>query len=220
MPADATLSDALRALPVFPADLPTFDPDAAPDDPVDLFRSWLDDAISRDVPTPHAMTLSTVDPAGRPAARVLILKNVDAAGWQFASHADSPKGRHIAATEHVALTFYWPLVGRQIRIQGRAKPADAATSARDFLGRPADSRAATLVGNQSEPLSDQAEYDQAFTAAKEQVAAYSDLVAPSWTVYTVRPESVEFWQASHERAHTRLYYAANGDGWDKQRRWP
>ncbi|HSI91850.1 MAG TPA: pyridoxal 5'-phosphate synthase [Jiangellaceae bacterium] len=220
MPADATLAEALRTLPVFPADLPAFDPDTAPDDPVGLFRAWLDDAIRRDVPTPHAMTLSTVDPAGKPAARVLILKDVDAAGWRFATHANSPKGRHIAGNGHVALTFFWPQVGRQVRIQGRATPENAATSARDFLARPVDSRTASLVGRQSEPLSGPAEYERAFAAARERVTADPDLVAPSWTVYAVRPESVEFWQASHDRAHIRLHYAATANGWETQRRWP
>jgi pyridoxamine 5'-phosphate oxidase len=220
VPAEPTLPEALRALPVFPAELPDFDASAAPADPVDLFRDWLGDAVDRGVPAPHAMTLSTVDDGGRPAARVLILKNVDASGWHFATHADSPKGRHIAGTAHVALTFFWPQVGRQVRVTGAAIALDDAASARDFLARPEDSRAATLVGRQSEPLDQPTEYDRAYTAAQERIAADPGLVAPSWTVYAVRPRSVEFWQASSGRAHTRLRYESSAGGWRRQRLWP
>jgi pyridoxamine 5'-phosphate oxidase len=83
----------LRGLPVFAGELPGFDPCAAPDEPVALFTDWLTAAVDAGVREPHAMTLSTVGADGVPSARVLIVKNVDEHGWQFAVHATSPKGQ-------------------------------------------------------------------------------------------------------------------------------
>jgi len=72
----------LRGIEVFAGELARFDSEAAPEDPVELFLDWLREAIATGTPDPHSMTLSTVDEDGRPDARVLILKNVDAHGWQ------------------------------------------------------------------------------------------------------------------------------------------
>lgn len=217
---DDDLRPLLRTLPVFPDDLPDFDTDAAPDEPVALFHEWLRHAADEGTPAAHAATLSTIEPDGGPAARVLILKNVDLDGWSFATHADSPKGRHLAADDRTALTFFWPQVGRQVRIRGRARPADRATSASDFLARPADSRAATLVGRQSQPLDRPSDHAGAIADARARLASDPDVIAESWTVYVVRADSVEFWQAAHDRAHVRLQYERTNGGWTRTRLWP
>jgi pyridoxamine 5'-phosphate oxidase len=113
----------LRGLEVFAGPLADFDPAGAPAEPVELFLGWLTEAVEAGVPDAHAMTLSTVGEDGGPDARVLILKNVDADGWQFAVHAGSPKGRQLADLPRAALTFYWPLQGRQVRVRGTVEPA-------------------------------------------------------------------------------------------------
>jgi pyridoxamine 5'-phosphate oxidase len=210
----------LRGLSVFPADLPEFDPGSTPDEPVALFLEWLRHAIEHGVPAPHAMTLSTVDASGRASARVLILKDVADDAWHFAAKSDSPKGRDIAGNPHVALTFYWPGIGRQIRVQGRAAALDAAEGRRDFLARPQGSRVSALVGRQSEPLRTAEDYHQALAVARERIAADPEAVAPTWTVYAVHASAVEFWQASHERSHVRVRYERGEQVWRKERLWP
>lgn len=107
------LRQLLRGLTVFGGELPTFDPVATPDDPVELFTAWLLGAIRAQVPEPHAMTLATADADGNPSARTLILKDVDAAGWRFAAHDDSTKGRELSARPYAALTFYWQPLARR-----------------------------------------------------------------------------------------------------------
>ncbi|WP_216843722.1 pyridoxine/pyridoxamine 5'-phosphate oxidase [Phytoactinopolyspora alkaliphila] len=206
-------------MPVFPATLPTFEPDEVQAEPQELFLDWLDEAVEGGVPAPHVMTLSTVDD-GRAAARVLILKDVTDQGWQFASRSDSPKGHQIAEHAHVALTFFWQQLGRQIRISGQAASLGEAAGARDFLARPEASRASGLVGRQSLPMHSMDEYREAYAAARERIAADPGIVAPTWTVYMVRPDTVEFWQASHERAHIRLRYERGTSGWRTERLWP
>ncbi|MFG2569123.1 pyridoxamine 5'-phosphate oxidase family protein [Streptomyces sp. NPDC048567] len=117
-----TVREWLRSIEVFAGPLPDFDPAVAPAEPVDLFLAWLRAALAAGVPDAHAMTLSTVGEDGHPDARVLILKNVDGDGWQFAVHAGSPKGRQLAERPSAALTFYWPQQGRQVRVRGAVEP--------------------------------------------------------------------------------------------------
>ena len=119
-----TVRDLLRGLPVFDRPLPAFDTESVPGEPSALFLSWLHEAIDAGVSEPHAMTLSTVDADGRPDARVLILKDVDADGWQFATAATSAKGAQLAASTHAALSFHWREQGRQVRVRGAVTAAE------------------------------------------------------------------------------------------------
>ncbi|MFE4213626.1 pyridoxal 5'-phosphate synthase [Streptomyces sp. NPDC056844] len=212
----------MRGLEVFAGPLPPFDPDTAPDGPVDLFLSWLTEAVEARLPDPHAMTLSTVDEDGDPWARVLILKNVDADGWQFAAHADSPKGRQLAARPGAALTFYWPALGRQVRVRGPVVAEPAERGAADFLARSASARAEALVGRQSRHLADPSERERRVGESLSRVSADPALVAEAWTLYTLVPVTVEFWQADADRVHTRLRYerTAEDTRWERHRLWP
>jgi pyridoxamine 5'-phosphate oxidase len=216
-----SMRELFRGLEVFPAELPEFDTNSAPDDPVTLFVMWLKDAIKDGILGPHIMTVATADSAGRVSSRALICKDVDQAGrWYFASSAGSSKGRELAANPRAALSFYWPQQGRQIRIRGAAAPAGSQASAADFLARSPASRAEALIGRQSEPLEDPAELEEALRRAHGEIAADPELVAPAWTLYAVAAEEVEFWQADHERRHIRLQYRRTADAWTRRLLWP
>ncbi len=215
------VGELLRAIPGFAGDLPGFDPGAAPADPVPLFVQWLATAIGGQVPEPHAMTLSTADQQGRPSSRVLICRDVDAAGtWYFASNAASRKGRELEANPRAALAFHWPQQGRQIRLRGGVSPAGAERSAADFLARSPQARAESLAGRQSEVLADPAEAEVAFQEARARIAATPGLVAPDWTLYALSAGEAEFWQADAQRRHTRLRYERAGRAWTRVRLWP
>lgn len=212
--------DLLRSTAVFPDTMPPFDPGAAPDSPVRLFLDWLQEAVESKVHAPHAVNLSTVDEDGAPDARVVILKDVDDSGWAVASSADSPKGRQLAANPRAALTFFWPESGRQIRVRGAVVVADPAENDQDFQRRHPSARALVLGGRQSEVLGDPGKVEAAVQAKLEQLEAQPGLGSDTWTVYTVVPESVEFWQADPERRHLRLRYTRAGEGWRTDRLWP
>ncbi|MCX4658330.1 pyridoxine/pyridoxamine 5'-phosphate oxidase [Streptomyces uncialis] len=214
------LRELLRGLEVFAGELPGFDPAAAPDTPVELFTEWLRHALRSGVREPHAMTLSTADHQGDPVARTLILKGVDRDGWRFAADRTSPKGRQLAARPYAALTFYWPPLARQVRVRGPVVAEDAGRSAADFLARGAGARAEALLGRQSEPLTDLGERDRAVAASLARLDREPGLVPSGWTLHTVRPESVEFWQGDKERRHTRLRYTPGAAGWHRELLWP
>lgn len=213
------LRTRLRGVPTLTGTPPTWDPTQTPANPHPLFVDWLLTAIDAQVPEPCATTLSTVRADGRPNGRVLILKNVTDDGWQFASSSTSRKGEELATSPYAALTFYWIPLGRQVRVLGRVEPAEPDESAQDFLLRPPAARAEALVGLQSAVLEDPADIDAAAKEQTDRIAIDPELVAPNWTLYTLRAEEVEFWQADPDRRHTRLRYRLT-DHWTKELLWP
>lgn len=126
----------LRALPDFPDDLPAFDPSSAPADPAELFRSWLDEALTAGVRQPHAFSLATSNAAGNLSSRMLILKGLDDDGWHFATSRTSRKGRELSENPRAAMNFYWSELGRQIRVAGPVVRLSESASARDWEERP------------------------------------------------------------------------------------
>ncbi|MFD4868235.1 pyridoxal 5'-phosphate synthase [Streptomyces sp. NPDC058412] len=216
---DAGVRQWLRGIEVFARPLPGFAPERAPAEPVALFLDWLAEAVAAGVPDPHAMTLSTVDASGDPDARVLLLKGVDGAGWQFAGHAFSPKGGQLACHPRAALTFYWPEHGRQVRVRGTVTAGSAQDSAADFLGRSATARAEALLGRQSQYLTDPAEQERALAKSLAMIEREPSLVDTAWTLYTLDPTEVEFWQAAESRVHTRLRYERCRGGWERFPLW-
>jgi pyridoxamine 5'-phosphate oxidase len=156
-----------------------------------------------------------------PDARVLILKDVDAAGWHFAINTASRKGADLAAHPVAALTFYWSPVVRQVRVRGVVVEDPAAVSRADFLARPAGSRAMALTRRQSQPLVEAAELDRALEKAHHDLDLDPELVPDEWVSYAVQPHSVEFWQGDPGRRHQRLRYErTDRAGWSRTALWP
>ena len=216
----STIRDFLRSIKVFEGELPGFDPATAPERPELCFVEWLTEAVDAGVREPHAMTLSTLGTDGIPSGRVLILKNVDADGWQFAVHGSSPKGQDLIEHPSAALTFYWSQQARQVRVRGRVVAEPAERSAADFLARPPGSRAEALIGRQSQPLADRHELELMTKQNRDRIEDEPDLVAPEWTLYTLHADQVEFWQGDQERKHTRLRYVRQDGAWTHQLLWP
>lgn len=201
-------------------ELPSFDPATASASPLPLFTAWFAEAVAAGQPEPHTMSLATTDEDGRPDVRIVMLHGADADGWSFASHATSRKGRQLAARPEAALAFYWPALGRQVRLRGPVTSAPSAESQADLHARSTGALAAALTGSQSEPLGSLEELRQTSEAAWE--AARSDPTAPSatWTLYRLRPREAEFFQGDADRRHVRLLYQGGADGWTRQLLWP
>ncbi|GAA1825849.1 pyridoxine/pyridoxamine 5'-phosphate oxidase [Agromyces salentinus] len=215
-----TLRDRLRSTPSIVGRPPHFDPSNAPDEPRALFVDWLEVALAAEVAEPHALTLSNVDPDGRPDARILVLKDVTADGsFEIATGDESAKGRQLGADPHVALTFYWTPLARSVRVRGLAERATPAESASDFRARNAAAKAIALAGRQSAPLLDLEERDRIVAERLARLESEPDLVSPEWTVWRVRPASIEFWQGDPGRNHLRLRYERTEHGWDRLQLW-
>lgn len=219
---EQSMKDILRQIPSLRGPLPVNNFTTLPERPHEAFKIWLEDALNAEVREPHAMTLSTVDENGWPDARVLILKNVDERGWHFSMKASSPKGRQIEKNHHVALTFYWPALGRQVRMRGPALALPTEECALDFMSRPIGSRKAAMASLQSEVLSDAEDLNDRLAEAQAFLTDHPDHVESGWLVYAVDPFVVEFWQGAIDRNHKRLQYTLSGDGksWLSARLWP
>jgi pyridoxamine 5'-phosphate oxidase len=214
------IRERLRELRVFDDERPSFDTEAAPGDPVDLFHEWLLEAIDAGVQAPHAMTLATVDERGRPSTRVLLLKGLDGGHLQFATSRASRKAREIAATSWGAATFYWREQSRQVRLRGRVLYGGREAAERDFRARPLDARIESMGGRQSEPLAEPGDLALAAEEARRALEADPELVPDDWAVFHLVPDEVEFWQGDPRRRHVRLRYVLSDGAWWREALWP
>ena len=215
------LRKRLRRIPALAGPLPTFDPADVPDEPVELFLRWFEEALAAGVPEPHAVTIATVDAAGAPSARVVVLKDVRDGRLEFATDTRSDKVADLQGRPAVSASFYWQPQGRQVRLTGTAALADADTSAADFLARSPGSRAAALATRPGEPLPDVATLHEAMDRARELVDREPGTVLPEWAVVAIEPTAAEFWQGDPGRAHVRLRYRRDAGGtWTHELVWP
>ncbi|MET8832199.1 pyridoxal 5'-phosphate synthase [Streptomyces sp. NPDC004610] len=203
--------------------LPPFTPDTAPATPLPLFTAWLAEAVAAGQPEPHTLSLATADTDGHPDVRTVMLHGADADGWSFATHATSRKGRQLAATPYAALGFYWSALGRQVRVRGSVERAPAEQSQADLHARSTGALAAALTGGQSEVLGSLEELARRSAESWERARTTPDAPAPSWTLYRLRPDEVEFFQGDADRRHVRLRYRRErdeGEGWSRELLWP
>ncbi|MGB9996747.1 pyridoxine/pyridoxamine 5'-phosphate oxidase [Streptomyces pseudogriseolus] len=217
------LHELLRSLRVWdPAvtELRPFDTERAPAEPLPLFARWLAEAAAAGQPEPHTMSLATADADGLPDVRIVMLHGADERGWSFATHAHSRKGGHLAARPYAALAFYWPVLGRQVRVRGRVTAAPPEEARTDLHARSTGALAAALTGRQSAVLPSPQELTRASEAAWAQARRAPDTPAPSWTLYHLAPTETEFFQGDRDRRHVRLRYQREGEGWVRELLWP
>ena len=194
----------------------------APQEPFALFQQWFGDAVKTEqLPVePNAMTLATVDAAGRPHCRVLLLKGLDARGFTFFSNYDSAKGEQLAARPFAAMTFFWPSLERQVRIEGQVERVTAEESDAYFQVRPLGSRIGAWASPQSRVIADRAELERLLAETERRFLNLAPTCPPHWGGYRLLPERVEFWQGRPSRLHDRLNYRLVNGQWMFERLAP
>ncbi|SNR29667.1 MULTISPECIES: pyridoxamine 5'-phosphate oxidase [Hymenobacter] len=191
-------------------------------DAVRQFRAWLDEALAAHLDEPTAMTLATVNEAGQPSARVVLLKGLpDDQGFLFFTNYDSRKGQELATSPLAAITFFWPGLERQVRIEGRVEKAAEAVSTQYFQSRPRGSQIGAWASPQSQPIQSREELEQREQEVESRFAGQEPLPRPEhWGGYVLRPQRVEFWQGRPSRLHDRIVYERHTDGWKLSRLAP
>ena len=189
--------------------------------PVDLFESWLNDAINAELPDPNAMTVATVDASGQPSQRIVLLKDVGKDGFVFYTNLGSRKAKDIALNPKISLHFPWYFLERQVRVNGTAKALSRTEVAKYFLSRPKDSQLGAWASQQSQPISTRELLVTQFAQMKEKFAKGQVPLPDFWGGFRVEPQQIEFWQGGEHRLHDRFEYNKQEDGtWTTQRLMP
>ena len=190
------------------------------DDPIAQFTRWFDEALRAEVNEPNAMNVATVDAAGKPSSRIVLIKQFDARGFTWFTNYASRKGAELAANPHAAILFFWPELERQIRIEGRVERVEAEESEQYFHTRPLKSRLAALASAQSAPIASRAALEENYEAVAAQYGEQPPR-PDNWGGYRLVPEYIEFWQGRRSRFHDRIVYARQADGsWARHRLQP
>jgi len=190
------------------------------ENPFDQFEKWLKQAMEAGLKDSTAMTVATVDEAGQPSQRIVLLKHVDKNGFIFYTNYGSRKAQDITNNPRVSLHFPWHILERQVKIRGVAEKIGSAESAKYFMSRPQDSRLAAWASRQSRPVSSRHMLMQQFNAMKEKFYKGEIPLPDFWGGYRVVPSKIEFWQGGGNRLHDRFQYTQKPDGWCIERLAP
>jgi pyridoxamine 5'-phosphate oxidase len=191
-------------------------------DPLAQFRAWWDAAQKAELEEPTAMTLATASAAGQPAARVVLLKGFDERGYAFYTSYESQKGRELAENPRAALLFWWPVLGRQVRVEGEVERVTAEESDAYFATRPRGSQLGAHASPQSRPLKGQGELLSRVARATARYVGRDVPRPEAWGGYRLVARRYEFWQQGRFRLHDRFEYlpAEGGEGWERRRLAP
>jgi pyridoxamine 5'-phosphate oxidase len=188
--------------------------------PVSLFGTWLSEAEKTEINDPNAMALATVDKAGLPEVRMVLLKDFNERGFTFFTNLESAKGEALAARPYAALNLYWKSTQKQVRVSGPVERTSDKESDEYFASRRRESRIGAWASSQSRPVDDYSDFEKLVKDAEKKFKG-QDVPRPQhWGGFRVMPERMEFWIGHPDRLHRRFVYVRDGDGWNSQWLFP
>ena len=195
--------------------------DHPPADPFPLFNRWFGDAEAHEINDPNAMSLATVDAAGLPNVRVVLLKGHDARGFVFYTNLESQKGQEIKAHAQAALNFHWKSLRRQIRLRGHLEAVSDQEADDYYHSRPRESQLGAWASEQSRPVENRIALEHAFNEIENKYKNEEIIPRPPhWSGRRLVPSMIEFWEDGAHRLHHRVRYQRDGSAWTVQRLYP
>jgi len=190
------------------------------DDPHDQFSKWMQQALDLKLHDPTAMTIATVDAAGQPSQRIVLLKHFDENGFVFYTNYGSRKAIELNNNNKISLLFPWNVIDRQVKVCGKASKVSAAESFKYFTSRPKDSQIAAVASRQSDVLSSRSFLLNQFESLKQKFKDGEIPLPDYWGGYRVEAHEIEFWQGGANRLHDRFRYLRTAEGWQVDRLAP
>jgi pyridoxamine 5'-phosphate oxidase len=189
--------------------------------PIIQFEKWFKEATDAAVPETNAMTLSTISEDGRPSARIVLLKGIEKDQFIFYTNYQSQKGKELDKNPACALTFFWPELERQVRIEGIATRVDESTSENYFRSRPRGSQIGAWASPQSSIIKDRSILESRATELEKRFEGIDLLPKPKqWGGFAVEPFEIEFWQGRSSRLHDRIVFYRKDNEWVNHRLAP
>lgn len=188
---------------------------------LEQLRLWFHDALAEQtVVEANAMQVATVDAAGRPSVRTVLVKGLDERGIVFYTNYESAKARHLEANPYAAAVLAWLPLERQVRLSGPVTRVDRAETEAYHASRPRGSQVAAWASPQSSVVPSRGVLEDAVRALEERFAGVEVPAPPNWGGYRLAPDEVEFWQGRADRLHDRVRYRVAGDVWTIERLAP
>lgn len=189
-------------------------------DPIIQFQSWFDYAREQQLPMPEAMTLATADAAGKPSARMVLLKQVDERGFTFFTNYTSGKAEELTENPRAALVFFWSQLERQVRVEGTVTRISGDESCEYFHTRPRESQLGAWASPQSKVISGREELERRYAEVEEKYRDREVECPEHWGGFLVTPVLIEFWKGRVGRLHDRIVYERVESGWSIKRLAP
>jgi pyridoxamine 5'-phosphate oxidase len=190
------------------------------DDPIAMFSEFFEEARRRGTPEPDAMVLSTVDDGGRPSGRYVLLKEADQRGFVFYTNLESRKARALAANPYAALCFYWPLIDKQVRVEGSVERVPDAEADAYFATRPRESQIGAWASTQSAVLASRESLDRRVQDVQDRFEGRAVSRPAFWSGFRVVPSAIEFWTRHPARLHERLLFTREDSRWVRTLLYP